>query len=277
AFRPSLSLIILMSFLPSGSLNMSEDNSTQFVVPDLEAAGDHGDASVMPKFDKHIITSVLEEAHVEWIAKIYGIPLDLHPRPAVTGMTMEELSDDVVDHTPAFSSYDEGEVERLREVIITLHKLTPSLLYVIGLNTVWKHTDHECLLKDLDRNVVTMAKFLRLSNFSGAKDALKAAQKAAQHAGASVQTKKTVEKRSAGKRGFSKPKKKKTCKEPSSHMDLSFDHVSYPITINQAHPLKILTNAPYESDNASNTSLDIFSGHSDEHESPLDLFPGVRL
>ncbi|GJU15059.1 hypothetical protein Tco_1143025 [Tanacetum coccineum] len=202
AFRPSLSLIILMRFLRSGSFNMSEDNSTQFVFPDLEVAGDPEDASVMPKFDKHMITSVLEEAHVEWIAKIYGIPLDLHPRPAVTGMTMEELSNDVVvfstrygskalsfhfksrlarsanlvskrhndssvvDPPPAYGSYGEGEVERLYEVIITLHKPTPSLLYVVGLNTVWKHADHECLLKDPEGKVVTMAEFLRLSNFS---------------------------------------------------------------------------------------------------------------
>ncbi|GJS48801.1 ribonuclease H-like domain-containing protein [Tanacetum coccineum] len=57
----------------------------------------------------------------------------------------------------------------------------------------------------------------------------------------------------------------------------SFDHVSYLIPINQAHPLKILTNASHESDNASSTRLDIFRGHSDEHKSPPDLLPGVYL
>ncbi|GJS71044.1 hypothetical protein Tco_0703885 [Tanacetum coccineum] len=44
----------------------------------------------------HVITSLLEETHIEWIAKTYGIPLDLHPRPVPAEMTMDELPDDAI-------------------------------------------------------------------------------------------------------------------------------------------------------------------------------------
>nr|GFB32162.1 hypothetical protein [Tanacetum cinerariifolium] len=69
------------------------DNSTEVEIPYLEAARD---ALITPKIDMHIITSVLEETHVEWIAKTYGILLDLHPRLILARMTMDELPDDAI-------------------------------------------------------------------------------------------------------------------------------------------------------------------------------------
>ncbi|GJU46795.1 hypothetical protein Tco_1204061 [Tanacetum coccineum] len=75
---------------------MSGDNSTEIDIPNVEPVEEVEDAFITPKFDMHIITSTLGEKTDEWIAKTYGIPLDLHPRPAPEGMTMDESPDDAI-------------------------------------------------------------------------------------------------------------------------------------------------------------------------------------
>ncbi|GJV70814.1 hypothetical protein Tco_1490809 [Tanacetum coccineum] len=123
---------------------MSLEISDAIDLPDLEPSADVTDPSVMPKFDMHLFTSTLGETHVEWITKAYDIPFYLHPRVAPEGIAMDELLNDVaglvipiatpwrhndssvVDPPPVYGEFDEGEVEKLREIVITLHKPHPS-------------------------------------------------------------------------------------------------------------------------------------------------------
>ncbi|GKD57778.1 hypothetical protein Tco_1291165, partial [Tanacetum coccineum] len=250
--------LFLIYCFPFGSFGMSLEISDAVDLPDLEPFADVVDPSMMPKFDMHLFTSTLGETHVEWITKAYDIPLDLHPRVALEGMTMDELPDDVlvvqarqlfflidrraipiammwrhndssvVDLPPGYGEFEEGDVEKLRKVVVKLHKPYPSLLH------------DACLIK-IDpgnpppsepvnsQHVVTMAEFLRFPTFAGSKilddckilagDPLhvgavhktieKAAEKAAREGGAPKLAKKTVEKRLAIKEGYSHPKKKK--------------------------------------------------------------------
>lgn len=69
---------------------MLDDNS----IPENQE--DVDDASCAPKFDMQLYTSVLDEGNVSWIAKCYGIPLDLNPSPASEGMTILDVLDDAV-------------------------------------------------------------------------------------------------------------------------------------------------------------------------------------
>ncbi|GJZ94199.1 ARID DNA-binding domain-containing protein, partial [Tanacetum coccineum] len=175
--------LFLIYCFPFGSFGMSLEISDAVDLPDLEPFADVVDPSMMPKFDMHLFTSTLGETHVEWITKAYDIPLDLLPRVALEGMTMDELPDDVisaptslkkwkykfffidrraipiammwrhndssvVDLPPGYGEFEEGDVEKLRKVVVKLHKPYPSLLYVVGLATVWKHAGYNYLLND---------------------------------------------------------------------------------------------------------------------------------
>nr|GEY92625.1 transposase (putative), gypsy type [Tanacetum cinerariifolium] len=53
-------------------------------------------------------------------------------------MSWRHHDSSVVDSFPKPEEFNELEVERLREVVITLYKPGPSLLYVVGLSNVWK-------------------------------------------------------------------------------------------------------------------------------------------
>ncbi|GJV40094.1 retrovirus-related pol polyprotein from transposon TNT 1-94 [Tanacetum coccineum] len=55
---------------------------------------------------------------------------------------------------PKSGEFNESDVERLREVVITLHKPSPSLLYAAGLFHSWKHARHVFILKDPKGNAV---------------------------------------------------------------------------------------------------------------------------
>nr|GEV07174.1 hypothetical protein [Tanacetum cinerariifolium] len=196
-----------MSLEESNGLNLSDAES---VDPILEA-------SSLPKFDMHLYKYSLTETNVKWLTKCYGIPADLHPRPASEDMTMNTLPNDdiglyahhfqqgglrlgvnratyfemyrrsldIIHTVPLFrmfyklckqgnwfsfqnrvsknypfpkpSEYNASDVAKIREVVIALRKLYPSLLYVASLSHVWKHA------------VLTMAEFLQLLNFKGCK------------------------------------------------------------------------------------------------------------
>ncbi|GJX99093.1 hypothetical protein Tco_0356112 [Tanacetum coccineum] len=75
----------------------------------------------------------------------------------------------VADPFPKSNEYNASDVTKLREVVISLRKPPPSLLYVAGLSNVWKHVGHAFYLKDSKGKVLSMAEFLRLSNFKGCK------------------------------------------------------------------------------------------------------------
>nr|GEW42513.1 hypothetical protein [Tanacetum cinerariifolium] len=71
-------------------------------------------------------------------------------------MSWRHHDSSVVDSFPKPEEFNELEVERLREVVITLYKPGPSLLYVVGLSNVWKYARHMQILKDLKRKAIGM-------------------------------------------------------------------------------------------------------------------------
>ncbi|GKE71086.1 hypothetical protein Tco_1529158, partial [Tanacetum coccineum] len=95
-FLPSGLCLFLLYCFPSGSFNMSLEISDAVDILDLEPTTDVMDPSTTPKFDMHLFTSTLGESHIEWITKTYGISLDLHPRVALEGMTMDKLPNDAI-------------------------------------------------------------------------------------------------------------------------------------------------------------------------------------
>nr|GEY59406.1 hypothetical protein [Tanacetum cinerariifolium] len=164
--RPIILIIclFLLSYFPSGSLHMSDNNSTEVEIPDMEPDDNINNAFVLLKFDMHVITSTLSEKNVDWISKpmIFCETYTLRDAPIAMPWRHNDLS--VVDPPHRYGEYDKGDVEKLREVVITLHKLTPSLLYV------WKHDGHQFLLKDPEGKVVTIVEFLCFFAFSALVD-----------------------------------------------------------------------------------------------------------
>ncbi|GJX80879.1 gypsy type transposase [Tanacetum coccineum] len=75
-----------MSLEDSGDLDISDADP---VDPALEAG-------ILPKFDMHLYRSSLNETHVRYLVKLYGIPEELHPRVAPAGMTMDALPPSVI-------------------------------------------------------------------------------------------------------------------------------------------------------------------------------------
>ncbi|GJV07504.1 hypothetical protein Tco_1345160 [Tanacetum coccineum] len=177
------------------------DNSDNLNISDADPLDPSLEATTLPKFDMHLYKSSMSETHVKWLIKCYKIPEELHPRVVPEGMTMDELPNDVIrflkkwkdnfflvdrraspfampwrhrdssvaDPFPKFGEFSESDVERLREVVITLHKPSPSLLYSACLSHSCKHVGHVSILKDPKGKVFTMAEFLRLPNFRGCK------------------------------------------------------------------------------------------------------------
>ncbi|PWA74268.1 transposase (putative), gypsy type [Artemisia annua] len=56
-----------------------------------EVASGSTSSDVIPKFDMHVIPSVMTEGEVRDAARLYGIPLDLNPQVPPPGMTMDRL------------------------------------------------------------------------------------------------------------------------------------------------------------------------------------------
>nr|GEY12706.1 hypothetical protein [Tanacetum cinerariifolium] len=127
-----LPLCFYFSYPPFESLIMSLGESDDLVLLDVDPAG-----------------PVLEA--------------DLHPRVVSEGMTMNALPNDalglyahhfqqgglsVSDPFPKSNEYNASDVAKLREVVISLRKPPPNLLYVAGLSNVWKHAGHTFFLKD---------------------------------------------------------------------------------------------------------------------------------
>nr|GEU67160.1 hypothetical protein [Tanacetum cinerariifolium] len=153
-----------MSLGESDELNISDGMP---VDPALEA-------SSLPKFDMHLYRSSLTEDRVTYLVKLYGILLDLHPRVSPTGMTMNALPPDAIGlYAHHFqqrglwaSEYDASDVEKLREVVISLRRPPFSVLYVAGLSNVWNHAGCAFILKDSEGKCNVPA---LLPNFKGCK------------------------------------------------------------------------------------------------------------
>ncbi|GKC24068.1 copia protein [Tanacetum coccineum] len=208
-----------------------------------------------------------------------SIPEELHPQVVPEEMTMDELPNDFIG-----LEFNESDVERLREVVITLHKPSPSLLYAA---------------------VLMMAEFLHLPNFRGCKVAAgtllppgtarvthltppanrledipprtwdmkvaemsckkvlaekekkkrKAEAKATAKADDSDQVEKVAGKKRAGEEGTSRRKKRKMRQE-TPPINLDSKHVSSPIPLNHFKPLETLANEAHVSENAYAGRLD---------------------
>ncbi|GKD36986.1 hypothetical protein Tco_1257193 [Tanacetum coccineum] len=70
---------------------MSLEDSDDLNIPDAAPVDPALEAGALPKFDMHLYRSSLNESHVRYLVKLYGIPKELHPRVVPEGMTMNTL------------------------------------------------------------------------------------------------------------------------------------------------------------------------------------------
>nr|GFA32429.1 hypothetical protein [Tanacetum cinerariifolium] len=105
---------------------------------------------VIPKFDMHTYISTLTDDEVNNLVKEYAIPLDLHPRVPPSTLIMKNLHVDKIDPPPA--GVRAVDIRRLCENEIDLRLVHPTMLYEIGLMTIWKHAGHHLAFKDGERN-----------------------------------------------------------------------------------------------------------------------------
>ncbi|GJU29430.1 hypothetical protein Tco_1173019 [Tanacetum coccineum] len=75
---------------------MSLDNSDDYIILDGNPVDPALEAVVLPKFDMHLYQSSLNETHVKWLVKCYGIPKDLRPRIVPADMTIYRLPNDAI-------------------------------------------------------------------------------------------------------------------------------------------------------------------------------------
>ncbi|GKC45871.1 hypothetical protein Tco_1063593, partial [Tanacetum coccineum] len=87
----SFSLLLLFGYLPFESFTMSLEDSDDLNIPDAAPVDPVLEAGAFPKFDMHLYRSSLNESHVRYLVKLYGIPEELHPRVVPEGMTMNVL------------------------------------------------------------------------------------------------------------------------------------------------------------------------------------------
>ncbi|GJY50589.1 V-type proton ATPase subunit B2 [Tanacetum coccineum] len=87
----SFFLLHLLGYPPLESFTMSLEDSGDLDIPDAAPVDPALEAGVLPKFDMHLYRSSLNETHVRYLVKLYGIPEELHPRVAPAGMTMDVL------------------------------------------------------------------------------------------------------------------------------------------------------------------------------------------
>nr|GEX78887.1 fatty acid desaturase, type 1 [Tanacetum cinerariifolium] len=59
---------------------MSLEESDDLNIPDAAPVDPVLQAGALPKFDMYLYKSSLNESHVRYLAKLYGIPEELHPR-----------------------------------------------------------------------------------------------------------------------------------------------------------------------------------------------------
>ncbi|GKC66673.1 hypothetical protein Tco_1099271 [Tanacetum coccineum] len=70
---------------------MSLEDSDDLNIPDAAPVDPVLEVGALPKFDMHLYRSSLNESHVRYLVKLYGIPEELHPRVVSEGMTMNTL------------------------------------------------------------------------------------------------------------------------------------------------------------------------------------------
>nr|GEX73272.1 hypothetical protein [Tanacetum cinerariifolium] len=150
------SFLLLFGYPLFESFAMSLEDSDDLNILDAAPIDLVLEAGALPKFDMHLYRSSLNESHVRYLVKLYGIPEELYPRVVPEGMTMDALHPGAIGlyaHHFQQGAYEPDEynasnVAKLREVVISLRRPPLSILYVA---------------------VITMVEFLRLPNFKGYK------------------------------------------------------------------------------------------------------------
>ncbi|GJR52185.1 hypothetical protein Tco_1402706 [Tanacetum coccineum] len=133
---------------------MSLEDSDDLNIPDIAPVDPALEADALPKFDMHLYRSSLNESHV---------------RAAPIAMAWRHHDSSVAGPFPRPNEYNESDVAKLREVVISLRRPPLSILYVAGLSNVWKHVGRDFSINDSEGKVITIAEFLRLPNFKGCK------------------------------------------------------------------------------------------------------------
>nr|GEX79097.1 hypothetical protein [Tanacetum cinerariifolium] len=116
---------------------------------------------------------------VKTLVADYAIPLDLHPCVPPSGLTMNRLPadkigiydqylelSDVKDSSvadPSPTGVRAEDICRLCENIIDLRPVHPTMLYAIGLTTIWKHVGYHLVFKDGEGTGVRVGKGLALT------------------------------------------------------------------------------------------------------------------
>nr|GEW68236.1 hypothetical protein [Tanacetum cinerariifolium] len=287
---------------------MSLEESDDLNIPDAEPIDPAFEACSLPKFDMHLYKSSLIETNIKWAGKNCKLCLKDAPtslkkckdkfflvarRAAPIAMAWRHHDSSVADLFPRPSEYDASDVAKLREVVISLRKPPPSVLYVAGLFNFWKHVGRAFSLRDLKGKVVTIVEFLRLPNFKGCKVSAgtllppgsarvlddkkkmkrKSEEKATAYAAdADIQVDKVVTKRGAGKEDVCKKRRVRV----GAPVQRDSEHVSSLTPLNHAKPLETLANTKHVSHNASVGRMGALRNQTDEHAPPPVGSPACR-
>nr|GEV82058.1 PXMP2/4 family protein 4-like [Tanacetum cinerariifolium] len=172
-FILSFSFFLLFGYPPFESFAMLLEESDDLNIPDAAPVDPILEAGALPKFDMHLYKSSLNESHVRYLAKLHGIPVELHSRVVPEGnwfsfqkpylkgsptslkkwkdkfflvnrraapiaMAWRHHDFSVADPLPRPSEYNASDVAKPREIVISFHRPPLSILYVVGLSNVWK-------------------------------------------------------------------------------------------------------------------------------------------
>nr|GEW02324.1 hypothetical protein [Tanacetum cinerariifolium] len=128
--------------------------------------------TIVANFDMHTFTSTMTVDEVNTMVEQCDIPPGLRPRVPSSTMTINNT--DVIGITiPTYrtslpSRFQAEDVRLLCENVIDLRDVHASMLYEIGLTTIWKHVRCHSTFKDGEGNVaVSMCKFLKFPMASG--------------------------------------------------------------------------------------------------------------
>nr|GEU37526.1 nucleotide-diphospho-sugar transferase [Tanacetum cinerariifolium] len=91
SFLLIISFFFLFGYPPFESFAMSLEDSDDLNIPDAAPVDPVLEVGALPMFDMHMCRSSLNQSHVRYLVKLYGIPEELHPRVIPEGMTMDAL------------------------------------------------------------------------------------------------------------------------------------------------------------------------------------------
>ncbi|GKA78906.1 hypothetical protein Tco_0785443 [Tanacetum coccineum] len=180
-------------------------------------------------------------------------------RAAPIAMPWRHHDSNVADPFPHANEFNESDAERLREVVITLHKPAPSLLYAAGLSHNWKHVGHVPILKVGTLLSPGAARVTHLTPPANKPE--DNPPKDGRYG--DCRDLKVAGKRHAGEEGTSRKKKRKVRQETPT-INLDSEHVSSPMPLNHSKPLEVLADKAHASTTASAARLDALRNQTDK-------------